>query len=60
MTKIPSFAEIELGQPTAATDPAAWAVAFAAATAHTPEQLAWTTPEDIPVKPLYTAADTAG
>ena len=31
MTKIPSFAEIELGQPTAATDPAAWAVAFAAA-----------------------------
>ncbi|MFZ1430358.1 MAG: methylmalonyl-CoA mutase [Geminicoccaceae bacterium] len=60
MTKIPSFAEIELGQPTAVTDPGGWAEAFAAATAHTPEQLAWTTPEDIPVKPLYTAEDTAG
>ncbi len=60
MTKIPSFAEIGLGQPTAVADPGAWAEAFAAATAHTPDQLAWRTPEDILVKPLYTAADTAG
>ena len=31
-----------------------------AETGHTPEQLAWATPEGIAVPPLYTAADTAG
>ena len=60
MTKIPSFAQTELGPAAGAGDWAAWAEAFTRTTGHTPEQLAWTTPESIPVKPLYTATDTAG
>jgi methylmalonyl-CoA mutase len=60
MTRIPSFADLPLGEPTAADDTAAWAAAFTAATGGTPEQLAWATPEGIAVPPLYTAADIAG
>ena len=60
MTGIPSFADLDLGPPAADADMARWAQAFAAETGHTPEQLAWTTPEEIPVKPLYTAADMGG
>ena len=60
MTTIPSFADLPLGEPAAADDAAAWAEAFTAATGHTPEQLAWATPEGITVPPLYTAADIAG
>jgi methylmalonyl-CoA mutase len=58
MTTIPSFADIALGEPTPAGDPAAWAEAFAAETGHAPDQLAWATPEGIVVPPLYTEADT--
>src|SRR5207344_2885072 len=60
MTGILSFADLPLGEPTVADDAAAWAAAFTAATGHTPEQLAWATPEGIAVPPLYTAADTEG
>ncbi len=60
MTTIPSFADLPLGEPAAADGAAAWAEAFTAATGHTPEQVAWATPEGITVPPLYTAADIAG
>ncbi|MEK0082727.1 methylmalonyl-CoA mutase [Benzoatithermus flavus] len=60
MTRIPSFADVALGSATPTADPAAWAEAFAAETGHTPEEMSWTTPEAIPVKPLYTGADTDG
>jgi methylmalonyl-CoA mutase len=58
MTAIPSFADVALGGPTPAGDLAGWAEAFAAATGHAPDQLAWATPEGIVVPPLYTEADT--
>ncbi|MBG0817584.1 methylmalonyl-CoA mutase [Planomonospora sp. ID82291] len=41
-------------------DPAAWAQAVRRATGRAPADLVWQTPEGIAVKPLYTAADTAG
>ena len=47
----PDFTKIDLGTPSSAQ--AAPAQSFA-------EDALWQTPEDIPVKPVYTAADTAG
>jgi methylmalonyl-CoA mutase len=60
MTRIPSFADIALSEPAPAADAAAWAEAFAAATGHAPDALAWATPEGIAVKPLYGMDDTSG
>ncbi|MFL5332998.1 MAG: methylmalonyl-CoA mutase family protein, partial [Geminicoccaceae bacterium] len=60
MTRIPSFAEVDLGSPAGGVPTAAWAEAFAAATGAAPEQAAWRTPEGIAVPPLYTEADLAG
>jgi len=63
---IPSFADVPLrgrGVP-APADPAAletdWRAALRAATGKDSDALVWETPEGIPVKPLYTAADLAG
>jgi methylmalonyl-CoA mutase len=58
---IPDFSELPLG----AADPGSgteerWLAAFEAETGQEPETLAWQTPEGIPVKPLYTAADLSG
>ncbi|MGE5266765.1 MAG: methylmalonyl-CoA mutase [Deltaproteobacteria bacterium] len=47
MTRIPDFTTIDLGTPPGATAPASIACE------------AWVTPEGIPVKPVYTGADTA-
>ncbi|MFO1074585.1 MAG: methylmalonyl-CoA mutase, partial [Geminicoccaceae bacterium] len=60
MTRIPSFADIDLGTPTAEVRPERWAQAFAQMSGHTPEEALWTTPEQVAVRPLYTAEDTAG
>ncbi|MCU0953786.1 MAG: methylmalonyl-CoA mutase [Hyphomicrobium sp.] len=47
MTRIPDFTAIDLGMPSGATAP------------DTTAGEAWVTPEGIPVKPVYTGADTA-
>ncbi|GAT64617.1 methylmalonyl-CoA mutase [Planomonospora sphaerica] len=60
---IPDFSQIDLAGGAAAQDgpdPAAWARAVRRATGQEPADLVWETPEGIAVKPLYTAADTAG
>ncbi|ONH24797.1 methylmalonyl-CoA mutase [Pseudofrankia asymbiotica] len=72
---IPDFADVELGlaapsasaAPSAGPDGAAaarqesqWRAAVEAATGKNVDALTWDTPEGIEVKPLYTAADTAG
>jgi methylmalonyl-CoA mutase len=59
-TRIPSFADVELGAPAAAGDPAAWAAAFRAETGKAPDEAAWETPEGLRVPPLRTAADLEG
>ncbi|MFY1631753.1 methylmalonyl-CoA mutase [Solwaraspora sp. WMMB335] len=41
-------------------DAATWAAALLTETGRSAGELAWETPEGIPVAPLYTAADTAG
>jgi len=63
MTRIPDFSTVSLdaaNAPPAGAAFAAWADAFRAATGRTPEEMAWETPERIPVKPLYAAADLEG
>ncbi|WP_449064927.1 methylmalonyl-CoA mutase [Planomonospora algeriensis] len=61
---IPDFSQIGLTGEAAGQDggpdPAAWAEAVRRATGQDPGELVWETPEGIAVKPLYTAADTAG
>ncbi|GAA3446038.1 methylmalonyl-CoA mutase [Planomonospora venezuelensis] len=59
---IPDFSGIELGgRAQAAPDgPDRWARAVREETGRAPDELLWETPEGIGVKPLYTAADTAG
>lgn len=63
---IPDFSRIELGSsPAVPSAPAApgeeqWRAAVKEATGKDAADLVWETPEGIPVKPLYTAQDTAG
>ncbi|MCW1956989.1 MAG: methylmalonyl-CoA mutase [Mycobacterium sp.] len=62
VTPVPSFAEVPLHGDRAAPAPTATAAAeriaaAAAANGYTPEQLDWTTPEGIVVKPLYIGDD---
>ncbi|RJQ79061.1 methylmalonyl-CoA mutase [Pseudonocardiaceae bacterium YIM PH 21723] len=52
---IPDFSQIPLGQPTVAGGQQDWLSAVGE-----PDKLAWDAPEGIAVRPLYTAADTAG
>jgi methylmalonyl-CoA mutase len=64
MTKIPNFASIPLVATDAphGTEPAtlaAWAARVEAETGRSADALAWETPEQLPVKPLYTARDLA-
>ncbi|XVV03064.1 methylmalonyl-CoA mutase [Actinosynnema sp. CA-248983] len=56
---IPNFADVELGEPTAATAEQ-WQEALHQTTGKGPDALVWETPEGIGVKPVYTAADTDG
>ncbi|MCC5842163.1 MAG: methylmalonyl-CoA mutase [Opitutales bacterium] len=54
-----NFAEIDY-RSTGTADATSWPDAFARATGQAPESLTWDTLEQIPVKPLFTAADYAG
>ena len=57
---IPDFSGVELGVPSSTeSDPARWAAVAEEAASAPVEGLVWETPEGIPVKPLYTAADLA-
>ncbi len=58
MSRVPSFARLPLedGPP---MPEESWAEAFERETGHTPDSLAWTTPETIAVRPLYRAEDLA-
>ncbi|KPM56484.1 methylmalonyl-CoA mutase [Frankia sp. R43] len=61
MSSIPDFSEIALGAPAGAdADEAQWRAALEKTTGKDVDALTWDTPEGIAVKPLYTAADTAG
>ena len=51
----PDFTQLPLGEPGAGADLGAWAKL-----AGDSANVMWETPEGIPVKPLHTAADTAG
>ena len=61
---IGSFAEVPLGDPTAAQvggdEVTAFVAESAAANNYAPEQLVWATPEGIDVAPVYTEADRDG
>jgi methylmalonyl-CoA mutase len=57
MTTIPNFADIPLDAPDTPAGLAAWQKKVATESGKTPEQLVWNTPEQLPVKPLYTAQD---
>ncbi len=54
-TSFPDFTQLPLGNPAEKADLAAWAKL-----AGDSANVMWETPEGIPVKPLHTAADTAG
>ena len=59
MSALPDFTKIPLNDPNgpAAIDEPTWRAAFTEAAQASPSDQVWTTPEKIPVKPLYTAAD---
>ncbi|MBK5910206.1 methylmalonyl-CoA mutase [Rhodothalassium salexigens] len=60
MSRIPDFATLDLTPPAEHGDSAAWAAAFEAASGRAPADAAWSSPEGIAIKPLYTGDDTAG
>ena len=63
MAAFPDFTQVPLQSgnlPPAGDGYAAWAGRFRAETGQPPEAFTWETPEQIPVKPLYTAADLEG
>jgi methylmalonyl-CoA mutase len=61
MANIPNFADVPLtaGEPAAAADLTQWNARVQSETGRGAEALRWQTPEHVPVKPLYTAADLA-
>jgi methylmalonyl-CoA mutase len=62
MTGIPNFSEIHLDTQNAPSGEshADWAARFKKETGKSPEQFLWETPEQVNVKPLYSAADLDG
>ncbi len=64
MTQIPDFTRVPLAPDHAAFPDSdrfsTWQQAFQAATGQSPMERSWRTPEQIDVKPLYTAADLSG
>jgi len=58
MSKIPSFADVPFESPAAKTSPLdSWQKAVLEQTGTSADALTWQTPEQVPVKPLYTAQD---
>jgi methylmalonyl-CoA mutase len=60
MTGIPDFTKIDLNGGAAAGSADSWTQGFAKATGKSADDLAWRTPEQISVKPLYKASDLDG
>jgi methylmalonyl-CoA mutase len=60
MQTFPDFSTLGLGAAPAAPDYTAWRAAVEARTGRDLDSFIWDTMEQIPVQPLYTAADTAG
>ncbi|HCS88524.1 MAG: methylmalonyl-CoA mutase [Thiohalocapsa sp. PB-PSB1] len=64
MSIIPNFSEIDLetqdSSPSGGNGSATWAQRFQAETGKKPEEFSWTTPEQLEVKPLYSAEDLEG
>ncbi|MBE1237039.1 methylmalonyl-CoA mutase [Phaeovibrio sulfidiphilus] len=60
MSRIPDFSSVDLGRTRASASEADWDGRFVSRTGSHAESYLWTTPEGIPVKPLYTEADRAG
>ena len=63
MTVIPNFAEIHLepqNQPAGGDGLEDWVARFKGETGKSPEEILWETPEQINVKPFYSAADLEG
>ncbi|MGF1640788.1 MAG: methylmalonyl-CoA mutase [Rhodospirillales bacterium] len=63
MTNIPNFADIHLdpqNRPAGGDGRDAWAAGFEAETGKSPDSVVWETPEQILVKPFYSAADLDG
>ena len=57
---VPDFSSVVLGPPTGRADLDRWSDALATETGKDLDALLWDTPEGIPVRPLYTAADRDG
>jgi methylmalonyl-CoA mutase len=59
MSRIPDFSGVPFRKPDAVVgaDPARWRDEFTGQTGRSPDETTWKTNEQIPVKPLYTAAD---
>ncbi len=57
---VPDFSSVVLGPPTGRADLDRWSEALATETGKDLDALLWDTPEGIPVRPLYTAADRDG
>jgi methylmalonyl-CoA mutase len=57
---IPDFSEVPLGGAAAPVGVDDWRAAVKASVGKDVDELSWATPEGVEVKPLYTAADTAG
>jgi methylmalonyl-CoA mutase len=60
MSKIASFADIPFEIDAKATSTDAWKRSAELSSGKSIDSLTWTTPEQLPVKPLYTAEDLAG
>jgi methylmalonyl-CoA mutase len=57
MSNIPNFRDVALADETPAGDLNAWQKRASEESGRTLESLVWNTPEQLPVKPLYTASD---
>src|SRR5690606_6583943 len=59
MAKIPSFADVPFDAGARAFSLAEWRARVEQETGSAPEALSWQTPEQLPVKPLYSEEDLA-
>ena len=60
MADIPNFADVPYAGTKADADLDAWKARVQQETAKSPDEMLWSTPEQLDVKPLYTAADLDG
>ncbi len=60
MTSIPDFTKVAFSPRASRVDAKAWEAAAAKIAGRAPSEQLWNTPEQLPVPPLFTAADLAG